>query len=337
MLDASPAADAPVRPPVVSVRVVPDAPEPRGVPPKPRALLAAAAALLPRLEAGQALDAPTLREVLTRAFGGSDAQGAWVWKDAYEAAEAALVLFLKRWGRTMRREAGSPEGMLAMLEALAALEPSHTRRSEGQVARQQFSTPLPLAYAVLQAARVRPGGRGAGTVRRDRDAGGARRVRAGVPGRGGAAPERARRRAGGDAGRAVPRSVRDPLQRRGHRGLPAPCAALGGAHEPAVLHHPGRGPQAERGGLAPRARGLLHAPPGRAAGGRHRARLPAGRPGLGRRLRAPGPAPAHRLLGRGGRARLRPARDGVRDPPHRRRPRPRADPERFHRPRRAGQ
>ena len=157
MLDASPAADAPVRPPAVPARLFADTPDVQDVPAKPRALLAAAAALLPRLEAGQALDAPTLREVLTRAFGGSDAQGAWVWKDAYEAAEAALVLFLKRWGRTMRREAGSPEGMLAMLEALAALEPSHTRRSEGQVARQQFSTPLPLAYAVLQAARVRPG------------------------------------------------------------------------------------------------------------------------------------------------------------------------------------
>ena len=157
MLDASPAADAPVRPPAVPARLFADTPDVQDVPSKPRALLAAAAALLPRLEAGQALDASTLREVLTRAFGGSDAQGAWVWKDAYEAAEAALVLFLKRWGRTMRREAGSPEGMLAMLDALAALEPSHTRRSEGQVARQQFSTPLPLAYAVLQAARVRPG------------------------------------------------------------------------------------------------------------------------------------------------------------------------------------
>ena len=157
MLDASPAADAPVRPSAVPARLFADTPDVQDVPAKPRALLAAAAALLPRLEAGQALDAPTLRAVLTRAFGGSDATGAWVWKDAYEAAEAALVLFLKRWGRTMRREAGSPEGMLAMLEALAALEPSHTRRSEGQVARQQFSTPLPLAYAVLQAARVRPG------------------------------------------------------------------------------------------------------------------------------------------------------------------------------------
>ena len=157
MLDAYPAADAPVRPPAASVRAVPDVPGSGGVPSKPRALLAAAAALLPRLEAGQALDASALRAALTRAFGGSDAAGAWVWKDAYEAAEAALVLFLKRWGRTMRREAGSPKRMLAMLEALAALEPSHTRRSEEQVARQQFSTPLPLAYAMLQAARVRPG------------------------------------------------------------------------------------------------------------------------------------------------------------------------------------
>ena len=156
MLDAHPAAEAPVRPPVVSARLS-DAPDYGDACSKSRALLAAAAALLPRLEAGRALDAPTLRTALTRAFGGSDAQGAWVWKDAYEAAEAALVLFLKRWGRTMRREAGSPEGMLAMLEALAALEPSHTRRSEAQVARQQFSTPLPLAYAMLQAARVRPG------------------------------------------------------------------------------------------------------------------------------------------------------------------------------------
>ena len=47
--------------------------------------------------------------------------------------------------------------MLAMLGAIAALEPSHTRRSEEQVRLQQFSTPLPLAYAALQAAAIRPG------------------------------------------------------------------------------------------------------------------------------------------------------------------------------------
>ena len=61
----------------------------------------------------------------------------------------------------MRRNAGAgadgPRRMLAMLETVAALEPSHTKRSEEQVRLQQFSTPLPLAYAALQAAAIRPG------------------------------------------------------------------------------------------------------------------------------------------------------------------------------------
>ncbi len=153
MLDAQSAAPAQAS---VSPALCPaEAPSP----PRPKAarLIAAAKALLPVLAAGRALDARTLREVMTAAFEGSDAAGAWAWKDAYEAAEAAVVLFVKRYGRAMRREAGSPARMLAMLEALAALEPSHTRRSEEQVAMQQFSTPLPLAYAALQAAAVRPG------------------------------------------------------------------------------------------------------------------------------------------------------------------------------------
>ena len=124
-------------------------------------MLAAATALLPELEAGRTLDAKTLREAMSAAFGASDTQGAWVWKDAYEAAEAAMVLFIQRYGRLMRREAGAGPGsaaaMLAMLETLAALEPSQTRRSEEQLALQQFSTPLPLAYAALQAAAIRPG------------------------------------------------------------------------------------------------------------------------------------------------------------------------------------
>ena len=127
----------------------------------PAALLAAARTLLPVLEAGRALDARTLREAMTSAFGASDADGAWLWKDSYEAAEAALVLFLQRYGRAMRREAGAgpggPATMLRMLETLAALEPSQTRRSEQQLKYQQFSTPLPLAYAALQGAMIRPG------------------------------------------------------------------------------------------------------------------------------------------------------------------------------------
>ena len=160
MLDAQPAAIA--RPPAVQpLPASPAIADTPGVRPKPAALLAAATALLPELEAGRALDAKTLREAMSAAFGAGDTQGAWVWKDAYEAAEAAMVLFIQRYGRLMRREAGAGPGsaaaMLAMLETLAALEPSQTRRSEEQLALQQFSTPLPLAYAALQAAVIRPG------------------------------------------------------------------------------------------------------------------------------------------------------------------------------------
>ena len=163
MLDAHPAPAAPARPPAttpIPAAIAPAAPR-TTIPSKPAALLIAAETLLPVLEAGRALDAPVLREAMTGAFGATDSQGAWLWKDAYEAAEATLVLFLQRYGRAMRREAGTgpggPAAMLAMLETLAALEPSQTRRSEEQIALQQFSTPLPLAYAALQAAAIRPG------------------------------------------------------------------------------------------------------------------------------------------------------------------------------------
>ena len=162
MLDAQPSAAASARVPALQpLAPSPAHAGPSRVRPTADALLTAATALLPSLEAGRALDAATLREAMSVAFGANDAQGAWVWKDAYEAAEAALVLFVQRYGRAMRREAGAgpggPAAMLALLETVAALEPSQTRRSEEQLQYQQFSTPLPLAYAALQAAAVRPG------------------------------------------------------------------------------------------------------------------------------------------------------------------------------------
>ena len=159
MLDAHPAPDAHARPPLPASAIDPSASPARPV--AGDALFAAARSLLPTLEAGRPLDAATLRDAMTRAFGASDAEGGWVWKDAYEAAEAAVVLFVQRYGRAMRQRAGAdadgPRTMLAMLDAVAALEPSHTKRSDEQVRLQQFSTPLPLAYAALKAAAIRPG------------------------------------------------------------------------------------------------------------------------------------------------------------------------------------
>ena len=121
------------------------------------ALLHAAHTLLDHLRRGLPLSTDRLRHALTAAFGADDTRGAWTWHDAYEASEAAVILFLRRFAPAMRRRAESPRAMVRMLERLCALEPSHTRRSEEQLARQQFSTPLPMAYAALRAARLRAG------------------------------------------------------------------------------------------------------------------------------------------------------------------------------------
>ena len=79
----------------------------------------------------------------------------WNSKLCYDAAEAATVLFLRQWGRPMRERAATPEAFLAMIERVAALEPTHSHRSEHQVAFDQFSTPLPLACAAFLAADIR--------------------------------------------------------------------------------------------------------------------------------------------------------------------------------------
>jgi predicted RNA methylase len=120
-------------------------------------LFDAAHALLPHLEQGRAIDAHTLRAAMEAAFGGSDAEGAWDWKSAYDACEAAEILFLRRFGSAMFARSPSPASTLAMIEKLAGLIPTHTRRSESGQALQQFSTPAGLAFVAAVAALLQPG------------------------------------------------------------------------------------------------------------------------------------------------------------------------------------
>jgi hypothetical protein len=114
-------------------------------------IFAAAAHLLPSLERGTPLDARILRAAMTAALEASDQDGAWLWKDAYEASEAAAVLFLRKYGPGLIRKAGCAARALAMLEKISALLPSHTRRSEESEAFQQFSTPIGLGFLPLDA------------------------------------------------------------------------------------------------------------------------------------------------------------------------------------------
>lgn len=108
------------------------------------ALIAAAWLLAISLGKGRQLDAKLLRSTLQDTFQATDAEGAWNWKDAYEAAELAQVLWIRRQAAAfIGRDHAS---VLTMLKELLALTPSQTRRSEEQLAFQQFSTPIDLAY-----------------------------------------------------------------------------------------------------------------------------------------------------------------------------------------------
>ena len=122
-------------------------------------VFAAAGLLLPHLERGQRVDAAALRAAMEAGFGASDATGAWTWKLAYDACEAATVLFLRKYGKALFRKAGSPGVILPQLGKIAGLMPTHTRRSEEAQTFQQFSTPIPLAYAAAMAAAITPADR----------------------------------------------------------------------------------------------------------------------------------------------------------------------------------
>ena len=122
----------------------------------PHGLVDAARLLLPHLERGQRIDAVALRAAMERALGGSDAAGAWDWKAAYDACEAATVLFLRKFGPAIRAQAASPAGVLQTLGKVASLLPTHTLRSQESQALQQFSTPIELAFAAAMAAAVGP-------------------------------------------------------------------------------------------------------------------------------------------------------------------------------------
>jgi hypothetical protein len=118
------------------------------------ALLSAARMLLYPLERGQCIDASALRGIMETAFGGADASGLWDWKAAYEACEAATVLFLRKFGPAIFRKSDTPAARLAVLSKITGLLPSQTRRSEESQALQQFSTPVTLGLAALTAAAI---------------------------------------------------------------------------------------------------------------------------------------------------------------------------------------
>ena len=125
-------------------------------PPRPHddrrnaALVAAARALTQDLAHGKDLTAARVAATMTRTHGGSDASGAWTWRRAYDACEAAAALVFRRAAAGEART--DPRRLLAIARDIAARLLSQTRRSPGQIRLQQFSTPLPYAVVAATAA-----------------------------------------------------------------------------------------------------------------------------------------------------------------------------------------
>lgn len=119
-------------------------------------LFAVAQALARLLDRGEPVTRQTLKRLMEEGVGGSDADGAWTMREAYDVLETAQVLVQRRadWPcdpRTAR------EAVFAALLRFERSLPTQTYRSEGQVELQQFSTPISLAWLAGQAAAIRTG------------------------------------------------------------------------------------------------------------------------------------------------------------------------------------
>ena len=120
-------------------------------------ILAAAARLAERLQKGETLTSHALRKVMNETSRSRDPDEQWRWREAYDAAEVAVnERILAATGRATSAAEGGQHAIEAAL-ALAWLETPQTRRSDATDGLQQFSTPLQIAVAVIEAAGIRAG------------------------------------------------------------------------------------------------------------------------------------------------------------------------------------
>jgi predicted RNA methylase len=124
---------------------------------KATSIVAAAKAMNPHLTKMRPIDRKMLSNTMTVCFGATDAQGAWSWRDGYDAIEATLVLQMRRLAPQIGRIEDAPVEICEILSKLSAMTPTHSVRSEEQVDMDQFSTPPALAMLTAYAAQIRPG------------------------------------------------------------------------------------------------------------------------------------------------------------------------------------
>ena len=96
------------------------------------------------------------RNLIKEAFGGSDAEGFWQWKDVYDIQEAAFSFMLPFFSEHLKAQSRSAIGALQEFARLQSLGLTETRRSEEAISLQQFSTPLQMAYVASKCGHITP-------------------------------------------------------------------------------------------------------------------------------------------------------------------------------------
>ena len=95
-----------------------------------------------------------ISNIMTKFVGGTDAGGAWDWRQAQDLMQAAALQLVctGKFGKS-----ASADDVLSQLMHFSGQLPTETRRSERQMMLQQFSTPLPYAWLAVAAVDLQKG------------------------------------------------------------------------------------------------------------------------------------------------------------------------------------
>lgn len=108
------------------------------------------------LSKGVSFNSQRLYALANAAFGGTQAEGKYTPKDAYDAMELGVNQFIRSKPELYDPHAANPAQVITDLEELVSNLPTQTKRTGEADEFQQFSTPPPLAYAVSWVANIGP-------------------------------------------------------------------------------------------------------------------------------------------------------------------------------------
>ena len=113
-----------------------------------------ASVLIPLIDKGTAFNSAFLFEQADKAFGGTQAQGVYTPKDAYDAMELAVNEYLLDFARDFNGDAKTAVRAINKLQNLVDKLPTQTKRTAEMESFQQFSTPPTLAYLAAWVADI---------------------------------------------------------------------------------------------------------------------------------------------------------------------------------------